>query len=163
MKNISRALFWFGFSLLVAGLVVGILDREWSRFFFKNIYLDRQIVVGFHLFITHGHILMFSLFSFVLALLFREQPQVSSATAALFWIYVIGVTMTIALGLYKGLTLSALVGMDPRMGLFHADKMLFGGNIILRSLLYTLAHPTMAAGLIGLFIKASKPYHKNPH
>ncbi|URA10060.1 hypothetical protein [Thermospira aquatica] len=163
MRNLSRALFWLGFSLLVAGLVIGILDREWTRFFFKNIYLDRQIVVGFHLFITHGHIFMFSLFSFVLALLFREQSQVSSTTMALFWVYVIGVIATLGLGLYKGLALSAMVGMDPRIGLFHADKMLFGGNSILRSLLYTLAHSTMGAGLIGLFIKASKPYQKNPH
>lgn len=154
MKNLSGALFRFGFALLVGGLLIGIIDREWSRFFFRNIYLDRQIVVGFHLFITHGHILLFAIFSFILSLLFKGESQVSSGTVALFWIYVIGVLFTLGLGLYKGLSLAAIVGNDPRLGLFHADRMLFGGNSILRGMLYTIAHPLMATGLIGLFLKA---------
>jgi len=156
MKNISRALFWFGVSLLIAGLVIGIVDREWSRFFFRNIYLDRQVVVGFHLFITHGHVLIFSVFSFLLAMMFKQDPIPSPGTQILFWVYVTGTILTLGLGLYKGLALSAIVGSDPRLGLFHADRLLFAGNVILRSLLYTLAHPLAAVGLIGLFLKASR-------
>ncbi|MFN4216313.1 MAG: hypothetical protein ACK4HQ_02780 [Brevinematales bacterium] len=154
MKNLSRSLFQFGLVLLIGGLLVGILDREWTRFFFKNIYLDRQIVVGFHLFITHGHILLFAIFSFVLAVFFKGLSEASSGTKTLFWIYVAGVLFTITLGLYKGLFLSATVGNDPRLGLFHADRMLFWENSILRSVLYTIAHSLMATGLIGLFLKA---------
>ncbi|MCX7882858.1 MAG: hypothetical protein N2314_06530 [Brevinematales bacterium] len=161
MKNISQSLFWFGFILLLGGLGIGILDREWSRFFFRNIYLDRQVVVGFHLFITHGHVLLFSVVSFVLSFLFKEETQSSLGTRVLFWVYVVGVVFTLSLGLYKGLSLSAIVGSDPRLGLFHADRMLFGGNVILRGILYTIAHPLLATGLIGLFMKASKYITKN--
>ncbi|MFN3660430.1 MAG: hypothetical protein ACK4TN_04225 [Brevinematales bacterium] len=153
MKNLSRSLFQFGIILLVGGLLIGIIDREWTRFFFKNIYLDRQIVVGFHLFITHGHILLFAIFSFVLALFFKGVSGTSPGTTTLFWIYVAGILFTIMLGLYKGLFLSAVVGNDPRLGLFHADRMLFWGNSILRSILYTIAHSLMATGIIGLFLK----------
>jgi hypothetical protein len=156
MKNISRSLFLFGVILFISGLVIGVVDREWSRFFFKNIYLDRQIVVGFNLFLTHGHILIFSLFSFVLAILLKTETNPTQNTVVFFWVYVIGTTLTLALGIYKGLFLSALVGMDPRMGLFHADAFLFGGNRILRSLIYSIAHTLMATRSIALVIKAFK-------
>ncbi len=157
--NISKKLFVFGLILLIFGIIDGVIAREWTRFTFRNVEsLEEQILFGFHLFISHGHFILFGLLSLFLSVLYKNQKESSKNFNLFVWFFIVGCTLTLVLSFYKGLFLSALAGTG-KVSLFQADEMLFSGNKILRSLAYTIAHVPMGAGIIGLFYKAPRSYN----
>jgi hypothetical protein len=62
----------------------------------------------------------------------------------------------LSLSIYKGTTYVLAIANDPTLSLEMVDATLFGGSIMLRSILFTLVHPLYATGLVWYLLRVRK-------
>lgn len=146
-------------------LLMGLLARELTRSAHKSIPINDFIIVSNSLEIAHGHILMlfviiplvFAVIVFVLKdrLDFESYGKRIVVFTA---IYHLGALITISLTIYKGFGHVYLY--ETLKNLELADKSLFGGSSILRIVLYSIAHITMAVGVFGVGISILRAIRK---
>lgn len=154
--------------LLVIGLAFGVYSREILRTIEKSVD-DWAVLEALRnrAFLGHGHFLFLGfLIPGVLALITRRvvaadaEKRILSLTRA-FRLVMIGTVLTLALSVYSSSAIIFAVagGADPAA----ADHSLFGGSIMVRSILYTLAHPLMGVGLVWYAVVLMKALRHPSH
>jgi heme/copper-type cytochrome/quinol oxidase subunit 1 len=138
-------------------LLIGLFVREFTRGLKQSISLfDFNVVDGF-LELAHGHGLMFfCIIPLILALIFfvlkdKFDEGASFRKVSIYTgIMHMGFFLTLLLMMYKGM--AYVQQYQSLQDLTKIDSSLFGGNHVLRILLYSVSHIAMATGLFGIGI-----------
>ncbi len=153
-KNLLYKQVKFALYGLIFMLIMGVFYREFSRPFFKDLSMEDQIFSGYMLSLAHGH--SFSLFFLIpLGLCFftfliadKMDKEKTDKLIKVFRFYMIAAIGTYFLLLYKGVV--HVVYFDPVAGisLQEADEMLYGANIMIRSLIYSIMHVSFGVTIV---------------
>jgi hypothetical protein len=127
-------------------LTVGVFFREFTRFVFADLNLETQVSAGYYISQAHGH--AFSI-GFVIPVALAamtymlrntlDQPA-TARLRTLFRVYMAGGALTILLLFYKGIVFAAKLGQTPSLSWDVIDESLYWGSVMIRSLVYSVAH-----------------------
>ena len=163
-KQALWMIFRFALIMTIVGLVLGVYGREITRPLEKVMDLDQRVWVQNWIMMTHGHALFHgAVLPMMLATatyIFREDlekdEKAFSTLKKAFVVYMVGSVVMLILSVYKGTTYVLMIASNPMMTLEMVDETLFGGSIMLRSILFTLVHPTYATGLVWYLLRVRK-------
>lgn len=173
MQKRTKELLWtiFRFALLMTfvGLALGVYGREITRPLMKVVGLDQQVWVQNWVVMTHGHALFYGMVvPMMLAsatYIFRTDVEKDAGAVKslrnAFVVYCIGALLMLSLSVYKGTTYVLAIANDPALTLEAVDNSLFGGSVMIRSILFTLVHPTYAVGLAWYLLRIRKSVRKS--
>ena len=135
----------FALCCLIASGLMGVFFREFTRAFSEGLSGEELFFASYHLSIDHGHLLSIGfIIPLGLALVTYfvksklSEKQLHRMTIY-FYIYMITGISVFLLLLYKGIhfmVFSSTTGLS----LIEIDVLLFGDNILIRSMLYALIH-----------------------
>lgn len=127
-------------------LAVGVFFREFTRFVLGDLNLEAQVSAGYYISQAHGHSfsigflipLGFALMTFMLAE--HLNPATVRKLRTLFRVYMVAGALTIALLFYKGIAFAWQLGQTPTLSWDVIDESLYWGSVMVRSLVYSVAH-----------------------
>lgn len=160
-KLISMQITFAGIMSVLA-FVFGLVYREVSRGFFKNLTIDQQLLYGHDMSLVHGHtFLLGAVIPTVLAVFIfmvsgdLTEKRIRNMTIR-FKAYMVAASATLLLMVYKGLAFIVAAGQP----LEAIDSSLFFGSPLFRGILFGLSHITLfwAVGEIvaGVIITLNK-------
>lgn len=157
-------IFRFALIMVIVGLVLGVYGREITRPLEKVMALDQRAIIQNWVMMTHGHALfhgaVLPMMMAVVVYMFREDV-VKDANALktlkkAFIVYAVGSVLMLVLSIYKGTSYVLAIAIDPARTLEMVNETLFGGSIMLRSILFTIVHPLYATGLVWYLLRVRK-------
>ncbi len=157
-------IFRFALIMVIVGLVLGVYGREITRPLEKVMALDQRVWVQNWIMMTHGHALfhgaVIPMMLVVATYIFREDIEKNEKTyptlKKAFIVYMVGSVLMLILSVYKGTAYVLSIASNPTFTLEMVDEALFGGSIMLRSILFTLVHPVYATGLVWYLLRVRK-------
>ena len=157
-------IFRFALIMVIVGLVLGVYGREITRPLEKVMELDQRLWVQNWIMMTHGHALfhgaVLPMMMAAAAYIFREDitkdTNALSTLKKAFIVYMVGSVLMLVLSIYKGTTYVLVIANNPTLTLEMVDETLFGGSVMLRSILFTLVHPFYATGLVWYLLRVRK-------
>jgi len=144
-QKLFRKQIIFSTVMMVMSLIMGLVFREVTRGFFKNLTMEQQLIYGHDMSLVHGHTFLLGvviplvLASFTLIVLPDLTEKRLQNMNIRFSVYMIAATVALALMVYKGLAFIMGAGLP----LETIDAGLFWGNRILRGVLFGLSHVTI--------------------
>jgi len=144
-QKLFRKQIIFASVMSVTALILGLVYREVSRGFFKNLNLEQQLIYGHDMSLVHGHTFLLGvvipvvLACFVLIVLPNLNEKRLKNINIRFSAYMIAALVALALMVYKGLSFIIGAGIP----LETIDAGLFFGNRVLRGTLFGLSHITI--------------------
>jgi hypothetical protein len=144
--KILRPQLFYATVMMFLTLTVGVFFREFTRFVFADLSLETQVSAGYYISQAHGH--AFSI-GFVIpvalaAMTYMLRKTLDQAVTArlrkLFRVYMAGGALTILLLFYKGIVFAAKLGQTPSLSWDVIDESLYWGSVMIRSLVYSVAH-----------------------
>ena len=163
-KQTLWMIFRFALIMTIVGLVLGVYGREITRPLEKVMDLDQRVWVQNWIMMTHGHALfhgaaipmMLAAATYIFREDLEKDEKAFSTLKKAFLVYMVGSVVMLILSVYKGTSYVLMIASDPMMTLEMVDETLFGGSIMLRSILFTLVHPTYATGLVWYLLRVRK-------
>ena len=131
--------------LIVSGLV-GVFFREFTRVFSYGLSGEELFFASYHLSIDHGHLISIGfIIPLGLALVTyfvqnKLDEKQSNRLRIFFNIYMITGFAVFLLLFYKGILFMVLSSTSYSYTILQIDEMLFGGSIMVRSMLYAGIH-----------------------
>ncbi len=173
IEKLFRGIITYSLAMMIAGLVIGVLYREFTKIYTAGLPLEKQLLVSYYLSLGHGHVFMVGVL-IPLALLvstyvltergYLDRDRLNSLEKP-FIIFVAGSLMMVGLLVYKGLGMVYFYAQNPGAGLSAADEKLFLGSKALRESLYGVAHLAMGVGLVWyvwMLIRYSRKASEKP-
>jgi heme/copper-type cytochrome/quinol oxidase subunit 1 len=144
--KVLRPQLFYATVMMFLTLTVGVFFREFTRFAFADLNLETQVSAGYYISQAHGH--AFSI-GFVIPVALAamtymlrktlDQPA-TKRLRKLFRVYMAGGALTILLLFYKGIVFAAKLGQTPSLSWDVIDESLYWGSVMIRSLVYSVAH-----------------------
>jgi hypothetical protein len=144
--KVLRPQLFYATVMMFLTLTVGVFFREFTRFAFADLNLETQVSAGYYISQAHGH--AFSI-GFVIPVALAamtymlrntlDQPA-TARLRTLFRVYMAGGALTILLLFYKGIVFAAKLGQTPSLSWDVIDESLYWGSVMIRSLVYSVAH-----------------------
>ncbi|MEE4195543.1 MAG: DUF2871 family protein [Anaerolineae bacterium] len=164
MKQHIWMIFRFSLVMVIVGLVLGVYGREITRPLEKVMELDQRLWAQNWIMMTHGHALFHGavvpMMLAAVTYIFREDlakdENVLRTLKKAFVVYMVGSVLMLILSVYKGTTYVLTIAGNPALTLEMVDETLFGGSIMLRSILFTIVHPLYATGLVWYLLRVRK-------
>jgi hypothetical protein len=144
--RVLRPQFVYATVMMFLTLTVGVFFREFTRFVFADLPLETQVSAGYYISQAHGH--AFSIGFVIPVALAAMTYMIREALDApavkrlrgLFRVYMAGGTLTVLLLFYKGVVFAARLGRSPSLAWDVIDESLYWGSVMVRSLVYSVAH-----------------------
>lgn len=146
----------FSIVMLIVGLAIGFVNQITAKVIFRSIPMEVQVFAERNMSNLHGHIIIIGFIvpmilafatNFVKNNLAINKGRVKRLRIA-FKCYIAGSIATLFLSTYKGLFYMIKLSQDISIPLDDIDGALFFGNQIFRSIIYSIAHPLFAFGLL---------------
>ena len=146
----------FSIVMLIVGLAIGFISQITAKVIFRSIPMEAQVFAERNMSNLHGHIIIIGFIvpmilafatNFVKNNLAINKGRVKRLRIA-FKCYIAGSITTLFLSTYKGLFYMIKLSQDISVPLDDIDGALFFGNQIFRSIIYSMAHPLFAFGLL---------------
>lgn len=134
------------------GLALGVYYREFTRALLGDISLDKYTIITKTIGLNHGHFfilgLIFPIIFIFLLNLFKSdigEKKLRSLKKA-FLIYIIGSLLTLSLMVIKGSSYVWVYSIEK--SLLNIDSKIILGESIFRPIAYTIAHVSLAVGVV---------------
>ena len=145
LLNLRKIQIVFALCCLIASGLMGVFFREFTRAFSEGLTGEELFFASYHLSIDHGHLLSIGFIiplGLALVTFFvrtkLDEKQTKRMTIY-FHIYMITGIAVFLLLLYKGIHFMVYSGTTS-LTLNEIDELLYGGSVMIRSILYALIH-----------------------
>jgi hypothetical protein len=145
-SQILKPQLFYATVMMFLTLTVGVFFREFTRFIFADLNLETQVSAGYYISQAHGHsfaigfVIPVAMASMTFILQETLNGSAINRLRTLFRVYAAGGTLTVALLFYKGIVFAARLGQSPSLSWDVIDESLYWGSVMIRSLVYSIAH-----------------------